>query len=86
MVKNLLYNAGDMSSIPGQGARIPHAVGQLSPRATTLEFAHLNERAHVPPTAEPMRPGACAPQLGGENPYATTREKPVCRIERSCMP
>ena len=30
MVKNLLCNAGDMSSIPGQGTKIPHAMGQLS--------------------------------------------------------
>ena len=28
-------------------------------------------------TTEPMRPGACAPQLERENPHATTREKPV---------
>ena len=28
---NLPYNAGDASSIPGWGTKIPHAVGQLSP-------------------------------------------------------
>ena len=30
MVKNLPFNAGDVSSIPGPGTRIPHAVEQLS--------------------------------------------------------
>ena len=48
VVKNPPYNAGDTGSIPGQGTKIPHAVGQLSPRATTTE---------------PTRTGACAPQL-----------------------
>ena len=42
VVKNLPYNAGDLGSIPGQGTKIPHATGQLSPRATTTELAHLN--------------------------------------------
>ena len=30
VVENLPPNAGDMTSIPGQGTNIPHAVGQLS--------------------------------------------------------
>ena len=37
MVKNLPSNAGDAGSIPGQGTKIPHAAGQLSPRAPTTE-------------------------------------------------
>ena len=36
------YNAGDAGSIPGQGTKIPHAVGQLSPRTTTTELMRLN--------------------------------------------
>ena len=61
LVKNPPYNAGDAGSIPGQGTKIPHAAGQLSPRATTTELAglklqsphaleptHHNYRAHVP--------------------------------------
>ena len=36
-VKNMPCNAGDMSSIPGQGAKIPHAQEQLSPCAATAE-------------------------------------------------
>ena len=40
LVKNPPSNAGDAGSIPGQGTKIPHARGQLSPRA--LEPAHHN--------------------------------------------
>ena len=36
-VKIPLCNAGDVGTIPGQGTRILHAVGQLSPHATTTE-------------------------------------------------
>ena len=44
MVKNLPSNAGDVGSIPGQGIKIPHAAGQLSPHATTREKpAYHNE-------------------------------------------
>ena len=42
VVKSLPSNAGDTGSIPGQGTKIPHAVGQQSPRATTTELARLN--------------------------------------------
>ena len=37
MVKNPPANAGDVGSIPGWGTKIPHAVEQLSLRATTTE-------------------------------------------------
>ena len=40
VAKNPPYNAGDAGSIPGQGTKIPHAMGQLSPRATTTELTH----------------------------------------------
>ena len=40
LVKNPPYNAGDAGWIPGQGTKIPHALGQLSPRAA-------NYSAHV---------------------------------------
>ena len=78
VVKNPPSNAWDVGSIPGQGTKIPHAMGQLSPRATTTE---------------PMYSGARVPQLDKENPRTTTREKPACRsegpahhIERSHVP
>ena len=39
VVKNPPSNAGDEGSIPGWGTRVPHAVGQPSPRAATTEPA-----------------------------------------------
>ena len=42
VVKNPPYNAGDAGLIPGQGTKIPHAVEQLSPHATTTELERLN--------------------------------------------
>ena len=37
VVKNPPCNAGDAGSIPGQGTKIPHAIEQLSQRASTTE-------------------------------------------------
>ena len=54
VVKNLPCNAGDVGSIPGQGTKIPHAAGQLSPWATTRvlvpqgEILHDEGRSFVP--------------------------------------
>ena len=42
VVKNPPSNAGDMGSIPGQGTRIPHAAGQVSPRTSTRESTCCN--------------------------------------------
>ena len=42
VVKNPPSNAGDAGSIPGRGSKVTHAMGQLSPCATTTEPAHLN--------------------------------------------
>ena len=42
VVKNPPSNAVEMGSILGRGTKIPHAVGQLSPRATTTEHVSLN--------------------------------------------
>ena len=42
VAKNPPYNAGDAGSVPGQGTKIPHAMGQLSPHAATTELACLN--------------------------------------------
>ena len=67
-VKNLPSIAGDSGSSPGQGTKIPHAAGQLGPRATTTEFVRLNERAHMPQTTEPTHPGAHTPQLETHTP------------------
>ena len=40
-VEESVFNARDASSIPGQRTKIPHAAGQLSPRATM-------KRPHMP--------------------------------------
>ena len=40
VVKNMPCNAGDMSSIPGQGTKIAHAQEQLSLCAATAEPVH----------------------------------------------
>ena len=79
--KNPPSNAGDVGSIPGQRTKIPHAAGQLSPYTTTIELTHLNKRADVRQTTEPICPGAHVPQLDRENLHATTREKPSCHNE-----
>ena len=47
MVKNLPCNTGDESSIPGLGAKIPHALEQPSPFATLLSL-RATARVHVP--------------------------------------
>ena len=86
IVKNPPSNAGDVSSIPGRGTKIPHVTGQLSPHATTRELAHLNWRGRVLQTTEPTCPGVHVPQLERENPHTTPREKPTHCKERSHMP
>ena len=42
VVKNLPPTAGNAGLIPGWGAKIPHAAGQLSPCTTTTELMSLN--------------------------------------------
>ena len=42
-VKNMPCNAGDSSSIPGGGIKIPHAVGQRNPCTETAESATAGE-------------------------------------------
>ena len=42
VVENPPSNAGEVGWIPGQGTKIPHAMGQLSPCTTTNELTHLN--------------------------------------------
>ena len=46
MVKNLLSNAGNTSSAPGQGTQILHAIGKLNPHTVSIELVCL--RARVP--------------------------------------
>ena len=60
VVKNLPANTGDMGSIPGPETKIPHAVRQLSPCATTTEPTHPRVRA--PPQEKPLQWEAWASQ------------------------
>ena len=71
VVENPPFNAGNAGSIPGRGTKIPHAVGQLSPRR--------NYRARTPQRESPSATNyrAHVPQLETENLHATTREKPT---------
>ena len=46
-VKKLPSNAGDTGSIPGWESRIPHAPGQLRPRAATRGKSVHNKDSHV---------------------------------------
>ena len=85
VVKNPHYNAGDAGLIPGQRSKIPHAVGQLSPRATTTELACLNESPRAA-NYKPHVPWSLRTTTREEKSlHATTREKPELRNEElSC--
>ena len=53
LVQNPPSSAGDVGSTPGQGTKIPHAVGQLNLQAATTETTHSRacvpqQRSHVP--------------------------------------
>lgn len=47
LVKNLPCNTRDAGSIPGQGTKISHAVGQLNLRVATREPVHHNKRSCI---------------------------------------
>ena len=77
VVKNLPSNAGDVGLITARRTKIPHATGQLSPRATT---------------SESTRPGACAPQLEDKthtpqlerSPHAATKSPHTATKHSAC--
>ena len=54
VVKNPPSNAGDSGLIPGQGTKIPHAVGQLSLSTATAEptYSGASELQLKPSTAK----------------------------------
>ena len=54
MAENLPSTAEDEGSIHGQGTKIPHAIGQLSPHMATTE--PLSSRAHGPQQEKPKKP------------------------------
>ena len=58
MVKNLPFNAGNSSSVPGPGTKIPPAAGQLSPGTATVEFLVPQLES---PCAAPIAPCSLEP-------------------------
>ena len=66
VVKNLSDNTLDTHLISFQGTEIPHAVGQLSPRATTIE-------------SKLWSLGATAAEPHAWSPRAATREATTIR-------
>ena len=64
MVRNLPSNAGDAGSIPGQGTKIPHATGQLSPHATATEPGHSGVR--VPQLERSLHAATKSPRAATE--------------------
>ena len=75
MVKNLSSNAGDVGSIPGQGTKIPYAMGQQSPRSTAPD------PLRSVPTCHNMR-SACTM---ARSPCTATRESPGTAIKSPCI-
>ena len=75
VVKNPPSNGGDAGLISGRGIKISHAMGHLSPCATTTELTRLNERARVPQITEPMHHNYLAHTPW--SPRVTAREKPT---------
>ena len=69
VVKNLPSNVGDTGSNPGQGTKIPHAAGQLSPCTATTEPAHHNWREARPhATTKSPRTATKGPTCHNEDP------------------
>ena len=75
VVKNLPSNAGDTGLICGWGTKIPHAAGQLSPRATTTEPVH--SRARKPQ----LERSPCAAM---KSPRITTKDSTCCNKDPAC--
>ena len=70
-VQKLPANAGDMSSVPGLGSRIPHAGGGTKPMyrnywACTLELRLCNERSHH--SEKPVHSNERKPMHNNEDP------------------
>ena len=58
VVKNPSSNAGDKGSIPGWGTKIPHATGQINPRATTREKLMHHSEEHERYSMPKLKPSA----------------------------
>ena len=74
VVKNPLSDAADTGSVPGQGTKIPHAMGQLSPQS--------NFWACLQQATESMCSGPCTPPQ--DSPDATTGESARHNKDPAC--
>ena len=66
VVKNPPSNAEDMDLIPGQGTKIPHTPGQLSPSCATSREVHAPQL---------LSPRALEPTLHKRSPHRLRLEK-----------
>ena len=83
VVKNPSCNAGEASSIPGQGLKILHAAGQLKPTCCNYRVRTPQLESPLATTNEPVRSRACMPQVerslrtATKSSRATTKD-PAC--------
>ena len=71
VVKHLPASAEDMGSIPALGTKIPHAVGQLSPCATTTEAFAPRATAMRSPHSPQLEKNLCTPKKTKHSSYST---------------
>ena len=82
MVKNPPSSAGDMGSIPGQRAKIPHAAGQLSPHTVARETrtpqqekpSHNKKKANMHCSEDPVQPKRSKKKKNHERPKRRNRQ------------
>ena len=77
VVKNLPCNAEVVGSLLGQGTKIPHAEGQLSPCTTTRESTHHNEILSM------MQWRSCVPQWSNTLKYMNAKKKSLMQHLRA---
>ena len=58
-VKNLPSNAEDACSVPGQGIKIPHTMGQLHPQAATRESPSTAVKTQSSPPTKKIKDRNC---------------------------
>ena len=89
MVENPPSNAGDMNLISGWGTKIPHAVGNLSPRAAAAEpvcSSGLRLEARIPklkkaPTGHNKEPtNHSEDTVQPEKPISSMKDEPPTPI------
>ena len=69
LVENPSSDARGTGQIPGQGTKIPHAMGQLNPQATAKEKAHVPQGKSL---------------VLQQRPRAAKRKKRICKLIMQC--